>query len=137
MTSGLRVAWQKQIVQILDSVKREIESTISVTVTITWDDSANVVEPNIKINSRLQHHAPHLIPGKNGEQHTDSKSIATAAIREIWDKYRRDFARVIDYNLWMQDNTKDRIQELSKEEFIEFMRMKRERDGKRKEKTDS
>ena len=136
MTSGLRIAWQKEIVQILDYAKVEIEAAIKATITITWDDQTNNVEPNIKINTRLPHHAPHLIPDKKNGQLKDSQSVAAAAIREIWDKYKRDFKDVLDYNLWMQAHTKNRISELSDEEFIEYMRMKRERDD-REEKADS
>lgn len=138
--NSLRVIWVNEVSTLLSIAKVEIEKRVEAGITVEWDNQTDIVEPKFKINSRLAHHAPHVIPDKrNGAKGhlTDSKSIVVAAIGEIWDRYKVEHAVVLNYDLWLKENISNNTAELSNEEYAEHMRVKRQRDANEKEKTSS
>lgn len=128
----IRERWLGEVNEVLIAFRIEVEAQLKTTVTMKWDMTLDVVEPDVKVASKLEHHLPFVIPnGHKKKAHlTDSKSVAVEIIRKTWDRYRVVNKELFDYQLWIKANVVNATAELSNEDFAEIMRLKRNAEAK-------
>ncbi len=120
--NALRAKWQAEVQALIAKAQKAISEEVVGKIDVDYSLDVDRVEPNFKLHSTLDHHMPETI----GRRRVEDKARAVEVIKKIWGEYRRDFGRVLDFRLWLEDNTDESTRDLSHDEFAERMRLKRE-----------